>query len=141
MEPGAEKALGSLEVKVSSQGKKFFFTAFVILAVIVFYLIFNVGNPNSILRYVIKSSSYDTIILVVLAAFLSLMSFYYVHASETGGYEKIVQANLKKIQKLRKRGKTNEEIAESILNAMNVKKGYRYRYAMRRVIIILERVK
>jgi len=126
---------------VSSQGKKFFFTIIVVLSIIVFYLIFNAGNPNSILRYVIKSPSYDVVILVVLAAFISLMSFYYAHTNETGGYEKIVQVNLKKIQKLRKRGKTNEEIAEAILNAMNVKKGYRHLYAMRRLIVLLERVK
>ena len=126
---------------MSSQGKKFFFIVFAILSVIVLYLIFNVGNPNSLLRYIIKNPSYDIIILVVIAAFISLMSFYYAHTSETGGYGKIVQVNLKKIQKLRKRGKTNEEIAEAILNAMNVKKGYRYHYAMRRLIVILERVK
>lgn len=130
-----------MEVKVSSQGKKFFFTIVVVLSIIVFYLIFNAGNPNSILRYVIKSPSYDVVILVVLAVFISLMSFYYAHTNETGGYEKIVQANLKKIQKLRKKGKTNEEIAEAILNAMNVKKGYRHRYATRRLIVMLERVK
>ncbi len=130
-----------MEVKVSSQSKKIFFAVFIILSIIVFYLIFNVGNPNSLLRYIIKDPSYDVVILVVIAVSISLMSFYYVHTSETGGYEKVVQVNLKKIRKLRRSGKTDEEIAKAILNAINIKKGYRYHYAMRRLRIILEKVK
>jgi len=69
------------------------------------------------------------------------MSFYYAHTNETGGYEKIVQANLKKIHKLRRKGKTNEEIAQSILKAMNIRRGYRYHYAVKRLVLILEKVK
>ena len=111
------------------------------LSIIVSYLIFNAGNPNSLVRYIIKDPSYDIIILVVFAVLISLMSFYYAHTNETGGYGKIVQANLKKIQKLRRKGKTNEEIAEVILNAMNVKKGYRYHYAEKRLVLTLEKVK
>jgi len=88
---------------VSSQGKKFFFIVFLIFSVIVLYLIFNAGNPNSLLRYIIEDPSYDTVILIVTAVSISLMSFYYVHTSETGGYEKIIQANLKNIRKLKKK--------------------------------------
>jgi len=126
---------------VSSQGKKFFFIVFLIFSVIVLYLIFNAGNPNSLLRYIIEDPSYDTVILIVTAVSISLMSFYYVHTSETGGYEKIIQANLKNIRKLKKKGKTDEEIAQSILKAMNIRRGYRYHYAVKRLVLILEKVK
>ncbi len=126
---------------MSSQGKKFFFIVFLIFSVIVLYLIFNAGNPNSLLRYIIEDPSYDTVILIVTAVSISLMSFYYVHTSETGGYEKIIQANLKNIRKLKKKGKTDEEIAQSILKAMNIRRGYRYHYAVKRLVLILEKVK
>lgn len=141
MEPRAKKTLGSfLGGKVSSKSKKLFFIIVVILSIIIVFLIFNTGNPNSILRYIIKDPSYDFIILFALAVLLSLMSFYYAHTNETGGYEKIVQANLKNIRRLRKNRKTNKEIAETILNAMNMRRGYRYHYALRRLIILLGRI-
>jgi len=136
------RALGFLEEStVSEQSKKVFFIVFALLSVFIAYLIFNVGNPNSLLRYIIEDPSYDIIILVAFAVLLSVMSFYYAHTNETGGYEKIVQANLKKIHKLRRKGKTNEEIAQSILKAMNIRRGYRYHYAVKRLVLILEKVK
>ena len=125
---------------MSNQVKKAFFAIVAVLSIAIVFLIFNAGNPNSILRYVIKNPSYDVLILIILSVALSIMSFYYAHTNETVGYEKIVQANLKNIRKLKKSGKSNEEIAKSILNAMNIQKGYRYNYAMKRLIVLLEKI-
>lgn len=125
---------------MSNQVKKAFFAIIAVLSIAIVFLIFNAGNPNSILRYVIKDPSYDVLILIILSVALSIMSFYYAHTNETVGYEKIVQANLKNIRKLKKSGKSNEEIAKSILNAMNIQKGYRYNYAMKRLIVLLEKI-
>jgi uncharacterized integral membrane protein len=126
---------------MSSRSKKIFFTIVILLSIIILYLIFNVGNPNSLMRYIIKDPSYDLLILIILAVIMSLMSFYYAHSNETTGYEKIIQANLKNIQKLRKNGKTDEQIAEAILNALKIRKGYRYSYARKRLIVVLGKVK
>lgn len=125
---------------MSNQVKKAFFAIVAVLSIAIVFLIFNAGNPNSILRYIIKNPSYDVLILIILSVALSIMSFYYAHTNETVGYEKIVQANLKNIRKLKKSGKSNEEIAKSILNAMNIQKGYRYNYAMKRLIVLLEKI-
>jgi branched-subunit amino acid transport protein AzlD len=140
LEPGAFALGSSMGGRVSNQVKKAFFAIVAVLSIAIVFLIFNAGNPNSILRYIIKNPSYDVLILIILSVALSIMSFYYAHTNETVGYEKIVQANLKNIRKLKKSGKSNEEIAKSILNAMNIQKGYRYNYAMKRLIVLLEKI-
>jgi branched-subunit amino acid transport protein AzlD len=111
------------------------------LCIALFYLIFTEGNPNSIFRYLIKNPSYDYLIALVLGIILSFIILSYRWLTERVNFERIIQENIEFMRKLRKQKKNDDEIADSLLAALNIRKGIRYNMAKKKILYYLSAVK
>ena len=111
------------------------------LCILLFYLIFTEGNPNSIFRYVIKNPSYDYLIALVLGLVLSFIILSYRWLTERVNFERIIQENIEFMRKMRKQKKSEGEIADSLLAALNIRKGIRYNMAKKKILYYLSAVK
>lgn len=111
------------------------------LCIALFYLIFTEGNPNSIFRYLIKNPSYDYLIALVLGLILSFIILSYRWLTERVNFERIIQENIEFMRKLRKQKKNDDEIADSLLAALNIRKGIRYNMAKKKILYYLSAVK
>ncbi|MBN2553271.1 MAG: hypothetical protein JXB06_10910 [Spirochaetales bacterium] len=111
-----------------------------LLLLLTFYGIFNAGNPNSIFRLVVKDPGYDITITVALA----VISFALILLLTAGGGQSrlfhLLKVNQDHIQSLRRRGKSEDFIADSFLSELGVKSGFLYRLAKRRVLRYLSKL-
>jgi len=106
-----------------------------------FYLIFWSGHPKYLLKYLYEDRKYDIYVIVAFGFLTSLVSFFYSWANENKGYQTLIELNRDKILKLRKRGKSDEEIAEALLKALGRKKGIGYRYEKKKIIYFLSKLR
>jgi branched-subunit amino acid transport protein AzlD len=111
------------------------------LCIALFYLIFTEGNPNSIFRYIVKNPSYDYLIALVLGLILSFIILSYRWLTERINFEKIIHDNIELVRKLRKQKKNDEEIADSLLVTLQIRKGIRYNIAKKKILYYLSAVK
>ena len=111
------------------------------LCIALFYLIFTEGNPNSIFRYLIKNPSYDYLIALALGLILSFIILSYRWLTERVNFERIIQENIEFMRKMRKQKKSEGEIADSLLAALNIRKGIRYNMAKKKILYYLSAVK
>jgi hypothetical protein len=107
---------------------------------IAFYSIFNVGNPNSLLRFVIKTDIYDLYIAMGSSLTVFFLGFFVFYFRQNQGYEELLQVNRKRIKELRKKGYKDEKIAEDLLSALGFNEGYRYRLIKKRLILELSSI-
>ena len=116
------------------------FILLVVLMVLTFYAIFNAGNPRSLFRYLIRDTGYDVAITLVLS-FGILVVVLILTAERTGRLKGMLDMNRDYILELRRRGKSDEEIAESFLNELKAPPGVLRSLAKHRVLRYLARLK
>ncbi len=121
--------------------KVIWWTFIVVYVVITIYLLYNVGNPHSLLRYFIKDTSYDLYITFAFAFSMSLISFFTSLVKENRDYRELIENNIDYIRELRRKKWTDEQIAESILQALGSREGFHHRYARRKLVLFLSKVK
>ncbi len=126
---------------MSSFVRKILYFTLAILMVMDFYLIFNAGNPNSLLRLVIKDTGYDVTVTVVLSVFIAIISLFMMGGSNENSVKRILQRNEKHIAALKKQNRSNEEIAESFLKELGAVKGLSHFLLKRKVLRYLSKMK
>ena len=112
----------------------------ILLLLLTFYGIFNAGNPNSIFRLVVKDPAYDITITVVLAVVSFALILLLTRGGGQGRLLHLLEVNRDHIQSLRRKGKSDDFIAESFLSELGVKSGFLYRLARRRVLRYLSKL-
>ena len=113
----------------------------VLIGLITFYALFNVGNPHSLFRLVVKTDAYDLYIAMggsLLVFFLGFLLFYF---RQQEGYSQLLWINKDRIRTLRNKGYTDEQIADDLLSALGINKGYRYKMMKKRLILELSNIK
>lgn len=114
------------------------FTFFMIFfSVLTVFFIFTAGTDKSPFRKFTDNIWVDIFAALISGATVLFMSFYYSMLIETKGFEEIIRLNIKKIKKLKEKGWSDENIAKDIIKALNLRKGFRYNYAYRKLIILL----
>lgn len=114
------------------------FTFFMIFfTVLTIFFIFTAGTDRSPFRRVTDNIWVDIFAAILSGATVLFMSFYFSMLIETKGFEEIIKLNIKKIKKLKEKGWNDESIAKDILKALNLRKGFRYNYAYRKLIYLL----
>jgi len=108
----------------------------VLLLFPVFYSIFNVGNPHSIFRFLIKDPSYDISFTLTLSGLIGALAIllYSFRLRDQSPIVFLLNSNIEYIKLLKKRGNSNEEIAESFLNELGKNRGFLYKIAKKKVI-------
>ncbi len=112
----------------------------ILTGIVACYSIFNAGNPQSLLRLIIKEPKNDVYMAFVSSVSVFILCFFIFFAKDKEQFQNIVELNKKKIKKLKKEGKTEAEIADSILTAMGMISGYRYNLAKKKLIFYMSHI-
>jgi len=113
----------------------------IILAVPAFYLIFNAGNPKSLLRFLVKDPSYDFMITVFFCIGIAVLGLVLTSEKQSKVLENMLETNADYIRKLRSKGKTDEFIAEDFLKTIGSRgKGVLFAVAKKKVLRYLSRL-
>ena len=112
----------------------------VLTGIVTFYAIFNIGNPNSLFRLVIKSDRYDLYIIMGVSLIVFFLGFLVFYFRQQEGFTQLLWLNRDRIQTLRNQGFSDEQIAEDLLSALGMKRGYRYNMTKKRLMLELSAV-
>ena len=105
--------------------------------IVTFYAIFNIGNPHSLFRLIIKTDRYDLYIVMggsLVVFFLGFLVFYF---RQEEGFSQLLWLNRDRIRSLRKQGYSDDQIAEDLLSALGMKRGYRFKMTKKRLVLEL----
>ncbi len=112
---------------------------YIILALLMaldLYSIFNAGNPNSFIRHLVPDPGYDFLITAIISL-LIVASVLILNSGSRNSDDPVfmtLRDNSEHIQKLRSKGKSDEEIASSFvknLKETGVVKKLAYRKALK----------
>jgi hypothetical protein len=116
----------------------------VLLAVfmgLTFYGIFNAGNPRSLFRLAVPDPSYDVAVTLGLSAVVAVLVVLLTMGREQSLRHQL-DLNADHMRELRKSGKSDEAIAESFLEALQVRRGgVLYGLAKRQVMRYLSKLR
>jgi hypothetical protein len=109
-------------------------------SLLVFYAVFNTGNPNSLFRLVVRDPSYDLLITVALGLVVGALVIIITATREGSSLTHLLEINNDYIGELRSKGRTDMEIADSFLEKLGSKAGLLHRLAKRRVLRYLSKL-
>ena len=109
----------------------------VIVGIPAFYMIFNSGNPKSLMRFIVKDPSWDLAITVGLCAVIAVLGLILSSERREKVFENMLTTNADYIRQLRKKGKSDEFIAEDFLKTLGSSKGFIHSMAKRKVLRFL----
>jgi hypothetical protein len=113
------------------------YTLIIVIGVIAFYTLLNAGNPESLLRNFFPNPGTDIYIAAGSSFVVFVLGFIVFYSRDRQGFRYLVEQNGKKIRTMRKQGKDDMIIAESILAAMGSRSGYRHNLAKKKLLIAL----
>ena len=101
------------------------------------YSILNAGNPNSLLRAYFPDPSNDVYVAVGSSLIVFVLGFIVFFTRDTEGFRNLIELNKERIREFRQAGKSDEEIADSILAAMGSSSGYKHNLARKKLLVHL----
>ncbi len=113
----------------------------VVFGLVGLYAIFNVGNPHSLFRWIIKSDAYDLYIAMGVSLLVFFLGFLVFYFRQQEGYTQLLWMNRERIRALREKRYSDEQIAEDLLSALGMKRGYRYNLVKKRLVLELSSIK
>lgn len=113
----------------------------VIIGLVAMYSLLNIGNPDSLLRLLFSDAGYDFYVAVISSVLVFVMGFFVFYSRDREGFRQLIQLNADQIHEARNNGKSDEEIAVSILAAMGSTGGYRHNLARKKLVIALSEFK
>ncbi len=112
-----------------------------LIGFIAIYSIFNAGNPESLIRIVFPNPNIDIYIAFISSFIIFILGFLVFYLKDQTNFKNLLEINKDKIRYLRKNGKTDNYIADSILQAMGKSSGYTYNIAKKKLMIVLSEFK
>ena len=109
----------------------------ILIGLVAMYSLLNIGNPDSLLRPIISDPQNDFYVAVISSVLVFILGFFVFYTRDREGFQQLVMLNADQIRKFRKKGKSDEEIADSILAAMGSISGYRHNLARKNLIVAL----
>ena len=107
------------------------------IGLLAMYALLNAGNTDSLLRYVFPDPSMDVYVAVVSSLVVFILGFFVFFDRDNLGFRNLVELNGDRVKQLRNEGRTDEEIADSILAAMGSTSGYKHNLAKKKLVIYL----
>lgn len=107
------------------------------IGLVAMYTLLNAGNPQSLLRPFFPDPNDDVYVAAISSALVFILGFIVFYSRDREGFVQLIELNQEKIRKLRKKGKTDLEIAESLLAAMGSSRGYKHNLARKKLVIYL----
>jgi hypothetical protein len=109
----------------------------VLIGLVAMYSLLNTGNPDSLLRPIIANPAHDVYVAVTSSVLVFILGFFVFFSRDQEGFQQLIELNADRIRSLRKRKKTDAQIADSILSAMGSTGGYRHNMARKKLIAYL----
>lgn len=109
----------------------------IIIGLVAMYSLLNAGNPNSLLRPFFPDPKYDLYVAMISSLLVFILGFFIFYSRDQESFRQLVELNAENVRGLRKEGKKDEEIADSILAAMGSYDGYRHNLARKKLLIYL----
>lgn len=113
------------------------YTLLVSVGLLAMYSLLNAGNPNSLLRGFFPNPSTDVYVAGISSLLVFVLGFVVFFNRDSQGFRNLIEMNGDRIRQLRKEGKPDDEIAESILAAMGSTSGYKHNLARKKLIVYL----
>ena len=111
------------------------------IGLVAMYSILNAGNPDSLLRPFFPDPAHDVYVAVISSVIVFILGFFVFFSRDQEGFRQLIEINGDQIRSLRRQGKKDEEIADSILTAMGSTSGYRHNLARKKLILHLSNFK
>ncbi len=109
----------------------------ILVGLVAMYTLLNAGNPNSLLRPYLPDPRHDVYVAVFTSVSVFILGFFVFFFRDVEGYQRLIELNREKIEAMIKKGKSCEEIADSILKSMGSNRGYRHNMARKKLLIHL----
>jgi hypothetical protein len=109
----------------------------VLIGLVAMYSLLNTGNPDSLLRSIIPNPAHDLYVAVISSVLVFILGFFVFFSRDQEGFLQLIELNADRIRSMRKRKKTDAQIADSILAAMGSTGGYRHNMAKKKLIAYL----
>ena len=113
----------------------------IVIGLVAMYTLLNAGNPDSLLRPYLPDPRHDVYVAVVSSILVFILGFFVFFSRDREGFRQLVDLNADQIRKLRKKGKSDNEIAASILAAMGSTSGYKHNLALKKLVVALSEFK
>jgi len=113
------------------------YTLLIGVGLLAMYALLNAGNSNSLLRSVFPDPSMDVYVAVISSFIVFVLGFVVFFNRDSQGFRNLVELNGDLVRQLRNEGRTDEEIADSILAAMGSRSGYKHNMAKKKLVIYL----
>ena len=109
----------------------------IIIGLVAMYSLLNAGNPDSLLRSIIPNPAHDVYVAVISSVLVFILGFFVFFSRDQEGFQQLIELNADRIRSMRKRKKTDAQIADSILAAMGSTGGYKHNMARKKLIAYL----
>ncbi|MFH2130265.1 MAG: hypothetical protein ABIK68_07810 [bacterium] len=109
----------------------------VLIGLVAMYSLLNAGNPNGLQRFIFPDPAADVYLAIFSSLTVFVLGFFVFFFRDQEGFQQLVEINGERIKKMRKKGKNDDDIAESILQSMGIRSGYRRRLAKKKLIVYL----
>ena len=109
----------------------------ILIGLVAMYSLLNTGNPDSLLRPLIPNPAHDLYVAVISSVLVFILGFFVFFSRDQEGFQQLIELNADRIRSLRKRKKTDAQIADSILAAMGSTNGYRHNMAKKKLFAYL----
>ena len=109
----------------------------VLIGLVAMYSLLNAGNPDSLLRPILPNPAHDVYVAVVSSVLVFILGFFVFFSRDQEGFQQLIEINADRIRSMRKRKKTDAQIADSMLPAMGSTGGYRHNLARKKLVAYL----
>jgi len=109
----------------------------VLTGLVAMYSLLNTGNPDSFLRSIIPNPAHDLYVAVISSGLVFILGFFVFFSRDQEGFQQLIELNADRVRSMRKRKKTDAQIADSILAAMGSTSGYRHNLARKKLVAYL----
>ena len=117
------------------------YTLLIAVGLLAMYTLLNAGSSNSLLRSVFPDPSSDIYIAVISSLIVFVLGFVVFFNRDSQEFRNLIALNGDRVRQLRTEGRTDEEIATSILVAMGSISGYKHNLAKKKMAIYLAEFK
>jgi serine/threonine protein kinase len=101
------------------------------------YALLTYGSPDSLLRRLFPDPSSDWYVAVACSFIFFALGFLPFQSGQDKGFRELVELNAENIREHRQRGKSDEDIATSIMAAMNTRPGIKYKMSHKKLVYYL----
>ena len=107
------------------------------VGLVAMYSILNAGNPNNLLRPIFPDPANDIYLAIGSSLFVFVLGFVVFFNRDSQGFRNLIEMNAERVREFRQKGKSDQEIADSILTAMGSRSGYKHNLARKKLIVYL----